>query len=253
MAVDQKNTHKEEKTMNKNSIVVFATGTLFASALAVAAGFAAARPVQAKLLPTVNISPALIEAEPEGDAKEAAPVMQIETISFDFGGSSETETSATKQTSVKKTPVASKKTTKKKIKKVVKKTAKKNKKKSSKKTVPAKKYYTYGTSRYTRSNWRIHVDIKNDNTARIEIVHDLDTAVNLPQYEYWFITGKIDAKTGKIKYSGCTKKFFKYTNTGRDERTIYTNGNGVIEFCENSVKWTDNRLHEALATKFTKN
>lgn len=239
--------------MNKNSIVVFATGTLFASALAVAAGFAAARPVQAKLLPTVNISPALIEAEPEGDAKEAAPVMQIETISFDFGGSSETETSATKQTSVKKTPVASKKTTKKKIKKVVKKTAKKNKKKSSKKTVPAKKYYTYGTSRYTRSNWRIRVDIKNDDTARIEIVHDLDTASGLPQYEYWFITGKIDAKTGKIKYNGCTKKFFKYTNTGRDERTIYTNGNGVIEFCENSVKWTDNRLHDALATKFTKN
>lgn len=239
--------------MNKNSIVVFATGTLFASALAVAAGFAAARPVQAKLLPTVNISPALIEAEPEGDAKEAAPVMQIETISFDFGGSSETETSATKQTSVKKTPVASKKTTKKKIKKVVKKTAKKSKKKSSKKTVPAKKYYTYGTSRYTRSNWRIRVDIKNDDTARIEIVHDLDTASGLPQYEYWFITGKIDAKTGKIKYSGCTKKFFKYTNTGRDERTIYTNGNGVIEFCENSVKWTDNRLHDALATKFTKN
>lgn len=239
--------------MNKNSIVVFATGTLFASALAVAAGFAAARPVQAKLLPTVNISPALIEAEPEGDAKEAAPVMQIETISFDFGGSSETETSATKQTSVKKTPVASKKTTKKKIKKVVKKTAKKNKKKSSKKTVPAKKYYTYGTSRYTRSNWRIRVDIKNDDTARIEIVHDLDTASGLPQYEYWFITGKIDAKTSKIKYSGCTKKFYKYTNTGRDERTIYTNGNGVIEFCENSVKWTDNRLHDALATKFTKN
>ncbi|MDO4875983.1 MAG: hypothetical protein Q3987_01225 [Oscillospiraceae bacterium] len=239
--------------MNKNSIVVFATGTLFASALAVAAGFAAARPVQAKLLPTVNISPALIEAEPEGDAKEAAPVMQIETISFDFGGSSETETSATKQTSVKKTPVASKKTTKKKIKKVVKKTAKKSKKKSSKKTVPAKKYYTYGTSRYTRSNWRIRVDIKNDDTARIEIVHDLDTASGLPQYEYWFITGKIDAKTGKIKYSGCTKKFYKYTNTGRDERTIYTNGNGVIEFCENSVKWTDNRLHDALATKFTKN
>lgn len=239
--------------MNKNSIVVFATGTLFASALAVAAGFAAARPVQAKLLPTVNISPALIEAEPEGDAKEAAPVMQIETISFDFGGSSETETSATKQTSVKKTPVASKKTTKKKIKKVVKKTAKKNKKKSSKKTVPAKKYYTYGTSRYTRSNWRIRVDIKNDDTARIEIVHDLDTASGLPQYEYWFITGKIDAKTGKIKYSGCTKKFYKYTNTGRDERTIYTNGNGVIEFCENSVKWTDNRLNDALATKFTKN
>lgn len=239
--------------MNKNSIVVFATGTLFASALAVAAGFAAARPVQAKLLPTVNISPALIEAEPEGDAKEAAPVMQIETISFDFGGSSETETSATKQTSVKKTPVASKKTTKKKIKKVVKKTAKKSKKKSSKKTVPAKKYYTYGTSRYTRSNWRIRVDIKNDDTARIEIVHDLDTASGLPQYEYWFITGKIDAKTGKIKYNGCTKKFFKYTNTGRDERTIYTNGNGVIEFCENSVKWTDNRLHDALATKFTKN
>lgn len=239
--------------MNKNSIVVFATGTLFASALAVAAGFAAARPVQAKLLPTVNISPALIEAEPEGDAKEAAPVMQIETISFDFGGSSETETSATKQTSVKKTLVASKKTTKKKIKKVVKKTAKKSKKKSSKKTVPAKKYYTYGTSRYTRSNWRIRVDIKNDDTARIEIVHDLDTASGLPQYEYWFITGKIDAKTGKIKYSGCTKKFYKYTNTGRDERTIYTNGNGVIEFCENSVKWTDNRLNDALATKFTKN
>lgn len=239
--------------MNKNSIVVFATGTLFASALAVAAGFAAARPVQAKLLPTANISPALIEAEPEGDAKEAAPVMQIETISFDFGGSSETETSATKQTSVKKTPVASKKTTKKKIKKVVKKTAKKSKKKSSKKTVPAKKYYTYGTSRYTRSNWRIRVEIKNDDTARIEIFHDLDTASGLPQYEYWFITGKIDAKTGKIKYSGCTKKFFKYTNTGRDERTIYTNGNGVIEFCENSVKWTDNRLNDALATKFTKN
>ena len=239
--------------MNKNFIVVFATGTLFASALAVAAGFAAARPVQAKLLPTANISPALVEAETEGDAKEAAPLMQIENISFDFGGSSETETSATKQTSVKKTPVASKKTTKKKIKKVVKKTAKKNKKKSSKKTVPAKKYYTYGTSRYTRSNWRIRVDIKNDDTARIEIVHDLDTASNLPQYEYWFITGKIDAKTGKIKYSGCTKKFFKYTNTGRDERTIYTNGNGVIEFCKNSVKWTDNRLHEALATKFTKN
>lgn len=239
--------------MNKNSIVVFATGTLFASALAVAAGFAAARPVQAKLLPTANISPALVEAEPEGDAKEAAPVMQIETISFDFGGSSETETSATKQTSVKKTPVASKKTTKKKIKKVVKKTAKKSKKKSSKKTVPAKKYYTYGTSRYTRSNWRIRVEIKNDDTARIEIFHDLDTASGLPQYEYWFITGKIDAKTGKIKYSGCTKKFFKYTNTGRDERTIYTNGNGVIEFCENSVKWTDNRLNDALATKFTKN
>ncbi len=65
--------------------------------------------------------------------------MQIENVSFDFGGSSETETSATKQTSVKKTPVASKKTTKKKIKKIVKKTAKKSKK-SSKKTVPAKKY-----------------------------------------------------------------------------------------------------------------
>lgn len=234
--------------MNKNSIVVFATGTLFASALAVAAGFAAARPVQAKLLPTAYINPTLVEAEPEGDAKEAAPVMQFENISFDFGGSSETETSATKQTSVKKTPVAFKKTTKKKIKKVVKKTSKK-----SKKNVPAKKYYTYGTSRYTRSNWRIRVDIKNDDTARIEIVHDLDTASNLPQYEYWFITGKIDAKTGKIKYSGCTKKFFKYTNTGRDERTIYTNGNGVIEFCENSVRWTDNRMHDALATKFTKN
>lgn len=249
--------------MNKNFIVVFATGTLFASALAVAAGFAAARPVQAKLLPTANISPALVEAEPEADAKEAAPVMQFENISFDFGGSSETETSATKQTSVKKTTVAFKKTTKKikkvikktakKSKKVVKKTTKKSKKKSSKKTVPAKKYYTYGTSRYTRSNWRIRVDIKNDDTARIEIVHDLDTASNLPQYEYWFITGKIDAKTGKIKYSGCTKKFFKYTNTGRDERTIYTNGNGVIEFCENSVRWTDNRMHDALATKFTKN
>lgn len=231
--------------MNKNFIVVFATGTLFASALAVAAGFAAARPVQAKLLPTANISPALVEAEPECDAKEAEPVMQFENISFDFGGSSETETSATKQTSVKKAT--------KKIKKIVKKTAKKSKKKSSKKTVPAKKYYTYGTSRYTRSNWRIRVDIKNDDTARIEIVHDLDTASGLPQYEYWFITGKIDAKTGKIKYSGCTKKFYKYTNTGRDERTIYTNGNGVIEFCENSVKWTDNRLNDALATKFTKN
>ncbi len=238
--------------MNKNSIVVFATGTLFASALAVAAGFAAARPVQAKLLPTAYINPSLVEAEPEGDAKEAAPVMQIENVSFDFGGSSETEASATKQTSVKKIPVAFKKTTKK-IKKVVKKTAKKSKKKSSKKTVPAKKYYTYGTSRYTRSNWRIRVDIKNDDTARIEIVHDLDTASNLPQYEYWFITGKIDAKTGKINYSGCTKRFFKYTNTGRDERIIYTNGYGVIEFYEDSVRWTDNRMHDALATKFTKN
>ena len=82
--------------MKYNSIVLIATGTLFATVLSVAAGYALTRPEKTKLLPAVDIRS--IVFEPETSAIESTevtePAVEVKNMSVDFTEPEITETPA---------------------------------------------------------------------------------------------------------------------------------------------------------------
>ena len=214
--------------MKNNSIVLIATGTLFATVLSVAAGYALTRPEKTKLLPAVNIRS--IVFEPETSAIESTevtePAVEVKNMSVDFTEPEITETPASGTSS---------------------KTPKKMSKKQS-----AKVNYTYGTSRYNNGEWTALINVKEDDTAVIEIVHEMFDDNGDFFTDHWFITGRIDKSTGTLEYSGCVNTTLKYDRLGRHENKIYNNGTGIIRFSGNSFSWTDTFRNEAKNLKLTK-
>ena len=116
----------------------------------------------------------------------------------------------------------------------------------------AKVNYTYGTSRYNNGEWTALMNVKEDDTAVIEIVHEMFDDNGDFFTDHWVITGKIDKDTGTLEYSGCENTALKYDRLGRHENKIYNNGTGIIRFSGNSFSWTDTFRNEAKNLKLTK-
>ena len=214
--------------MNMNSFVLIATGTLLTTALAAGTGYALTRPERTRLLPAVNVESVIIEPETpaSGSTEMTEPAFQVESFSLVMEEPDVKETSAPKATA---------------------KTSKKAGKKQS-----AKVNYTYGSSRYNNGDWTAVMNLKEDDSAVIEIVHETFDDDGVFFTDHWIITGKLDKAAGTLEYSGGINTTLKYDRTGRHENKIYNNGTGIIEFSGNSFSWTDTFRNEAHNLKLTK-
>lgn len=214
--------------MNMNSFVLIATGTLLTTALAAGTGYALTRPERTKLLPAVNVEAVVIEPETQASEspEETEPAIQVESISIVVSEPETTETPAAKAPA---------------------KTSGKTGKKKA-----AKINYTYGSSIYDNGDWTAVMNLKEDDTAVVEIVHETFDDDGIFFTDHWVITGKIDKATGTLNYSNCSNTTLKHDRLGRHENNIYNNGTGIIEFSGNSFSWTDTFRNEAQNLKFIK-